>query len=213
MTRQQLNVSVRRPPNSSLGNQMNQPIYTVKVTLRDIRPAIWRRLEVPADIALFELHRVLQAALGWTDSHLHQFVHRGTYYGPPDREFGMPTVSERRTRLGDLLHRPKDRLIYEYDFGDSWEHDVVLEGISEAQPGMRYPRVIAGKRACPPEDVGGFPGYSEFLDAIRNPTHEEHERMLEWVGGQFDPEHFDVIAVNDRVPKRRASRRAAPNAR
>ena len=90
---------------------------------------------------------------------------------------------------------------------------MVLEGISEAQPGMRYPRVIAGKRACPPEDVGGFPGYSEFLDAIRNPTHEEHESMLEWVGGHFDPEHFDVIAVNDRVPKRRASRRAAPNAR
>lgn len=93
--------------------------------------------------------------MGWTDSHLHQFVPGGMYYGPPDREYGMPTVSERRTRLADLLERPKDRLIYEYDFGDSWEHEVVLEAIDEAQPDVRYPRVVAGKRACPPEDVVG----------------------------------------------------------
>jgi hypothetical protein len=128
---------------------MDQPIYTLKVSLRGLRPAIWRRVQVPADLSLFDVHRTLQAAMGWTDSHLHQFVHQGVYYGAPDREFGMPVVSERRTRLGDLLQHPKDRLIYEYDFGDSWEHDVVLELIAEAEPGARYPRVVAGKRACP----------------------------------------------------------------
>jgi hypothetical protein len=186
---------------------MDQPIYRIKVTLRGIRPAIWRRIEVPADDALFDLHRTLQAAMGWTDSHLHQFLHRGTYYGAPDREYGMPMASERRTRLVDLLQLPKDRLIYEYDFGDGWEHDVVLEAIDDAAPGARYPRVIAGKRACPPEDVGGVSGYAEFVHAITDPSHDEHAAMRDWVGGQFDPERFDVITANDRVPRRRASPR------
>lgn len=186
---------------------MTTPIYRLKVTLRGMRPAVWRRLEVPADLTLFELHRAIQGAMGWTDSHLHQFLHRGTYYGAPDREFGMPTVSERRTKLSDVLDQPTDRLTYEYDFGDSWEHDVVLEAITEAEPGARYSRVVAGKRACPPEDVGGYPGYSEFVAAVTDSSHEEHERMLEWAGGQFDPEHFDLLAANDRAPKKRASGR------
>lgn len=192
---------------SSYHIHMNQPIWKLKVTLRGIRPAVWRRLEVPAELSLFELHRVIQGAMGWSDSHLHQFIHRGTYYGAPDREFGLPTVSERRTRLTDLLERPKDRLAYEYDFGDSWEHDVVLEGIEATQPGARYPRVTAGKRACPPEDVGGCHGYAEFVAAISDPGHDEHQSMLTWAGGRFDPERFDLLAANDRVPKKRASAR------
>jgi hypothetical protein len=180
---------------------MKHPIHTVKVTLRDIRPPIWRRLEIPADMSLSALHRVLQAAMGWSDCHLHQFVHNGTYYGVPDREFGMRLVSERRTRLGDLLHRPQDRLSYEYDFGDNWTHELLLESITDAAAGVRYPRVVAGKRACPPEDVGGFPGYASFLDAIRDPAHEEHSTMIEWVGGDFDPEEFDLAAANGRLMK------------
>lgn len=195
----------------SLPGPRDQPIYRLKVTLRHIRPAIWRRIEAPADLSLFDLHRTLQGAMGWTDSHLHQVRHRGVYYGPPDREFGMPVVSERRTRLGDLLSRPRDRLVYEYDFGDGWEHDVVLEAIAQAQPGVRYPRVIAGKRACPPEDVGGPFGYEEFAAAITDPAHKEHAGMLEWVGGQFDPGHFDVVEANDRVPRKRDSA-ATPDA-
>ena len=190
-----------------LAVQMAQPVFRLKATLRNIRPAIWRRLEVPGDLSLFELHRVLQGAMGWSDSHLHQFIHRGTYYGAPDREYGTPTVSERRTRLADLLGRPKDRLVYEYDFGDSWEHDVVLEEIHDAQPGVRYPRVTAGKRACPPDDVGGYPGYVEFVAAITDPTHDEHDSMLTWIGGRFDPEQFDLLVANDRVPKKRTSAR------
>ena len=186
---------------------MTSRVYRLKVTLRGIRPAIWRRVEVPADLSLFDLHRVLQGAMGWTDSHLHQFVHRGTYYGAPDREFGMPMVSERRTRLHQLLERPRDRLNYEYDFGDSWDHEVVLESIDDTQAGVRYPRVVAGRRACPPEDVGGSPGYADFLEAVADPQHDEHESWLKWIGGRFDPEHFDVLAANDRIPKRRPSAR------
>lgn len=105
-----------------------------------------------------------------------------------------------------MVH-PRDRLTYEYDFGDSWEHEILLERVSEEQPDARYPRVIGGKRACPPEDVGGFPGYAEFRDVIGNPQHEEYATMLEWVGGPFDAEHFDVISANDRLPRRRAVRR------
>lgn len=186
---------------------MKQPIFSLKVKLRGVRPAIWRRIEVPADISLFVLHRTLQAAMGWSDSHLHQFIHRGTYYGVPDREFDFPIVSERRTQLSDLFEHPKDRLIYEYDFGDSWEHVVELEDIAVLEPQMRYPRVIGGKRACPPEDVGGYPGYAHFLKTIRDPDHDEHESMLEWVGGRFDSEHFDLKSANNRVPQKRASRR------
>ena len=181
-------------------------LYTLKVSLHGVRPPVWRRLEVPADLSLLELHRALQAAMGWTDSHLHQFVHDGLYYGAPDREFGTPMLSDRRTRVRDLLESPRDRLIYEYDFGDGWEHDVTLEQITEPRPGVRYPRVIAGKRACPPEDVGGSPGYAEFLAALRDPAHEEHDSMLQWVGGRFDPEYFDLVATNDRVPRRRPRR-------
>lgn len=134
---------------------MNRPVYTLKVTLRHIRPAIWRRLEVPANLTLFELHRALQGAMGWTDSHLHQFIHRGTYYGAPDRDFGMPVVSERRTLVQDLLARPKDRLVYEYDFGDSWEHDVILESVADAEPGVSYPTVIGGRRSTSSWRTGG----------------------------------------------------------
>jgi hypothetical protein len=129
---------------------MDSRIYRLRTTLRGLRPAVWRRIEVPSDLSLFELHRVIQGAMGWTDAHLHQFVHRGLYYGAPDREFGLPTISERRTRLHDLLQRPKDRLIYEYDFGDSWEHEVVLEAVEYPQAGVRYPRwSLVGARALP----------------------------------------------------------------
>lgn len=182
-------------------------IYILKVTLRGSRPAIWRRLEVPADLTLIDFHGVLQAAMGWTNSHMHQFIHAGVDYGVPDREFGAPMASERRTRLHDLVERPKDRLTYEYDFGDSWNHEIVLEAIEDSRPGVKYPRVIDGKRACPPEDVGGLPGYEEFVAALRDPGHEEHENMRAWAGGDFDSERFDLIAANDAIPKRRASRR------
>ena len=171
-------------------------VYRLKVTLRNIRPPIWRRIEVPRDISLYQLHRILQIVMGWTDSHLHQFQRGRTTYGTSDPEFGIQSVNERRTLLGEVLRKPKDRMVYEYDFGDSWEHDVVLEAIGEADPGVDYPTVLAGARACPPEDVGGFPGYYGFLEAVHDPRHPEHEEVLGWHDGPFDPEAFDLEAVN-----------------
>jgi hypothetical protein len=183
-------------------------ILQLKVTLKGVRPAIWRRVEVSTDATLLDVHGVLQAAMGWTDSHLHQFDHDGTRYGVPDREFGEDIVSERRARVGELLRAVGDRLVYEYDFGDGWEHVIVLEATVEGDPALKYPRVPAGKRACPPEDVGGPPGFDMFLAAVRDPKNREHKNMREWIGGEFDSEVFDVIAANDRVPKRRRVLRA-----
>ena len=182
--------------------------YRLKVTLRGSRPAIWRRVEVNPDVTLFRLHQVLQAVMGWTDSHLHQYRRGSTYYGQLDPEFGMRRENERRIHLGDVLHTPKDRMIYEYDFGDGWEHDVVLESTEVPIKGGPEVRVVAGKGACPPEDVGGLGGYYRFLEAIADPNSPEHKEMLEW-GGPFNPGAFDIDEVNEYFQKRRRTRRDA----
>ena len=171
-------------------------VFQLKVTLRGSRPPIWRRVLVPGDITLLQLHGVLQVLMGWTDSHLHQFEAGGVFYGAPDPEFGVERKNERKVRLNEVLRHPKDRMAYEYDFGDSWEHDVVLEKVVPREPKVRYPVVTGGKRACPPEDVGGVWGYEEFVEAVRDPHHPEHADMLEWCGEEFDPERFDVGAAN-----------------
>jgi hypothetical protein len=179
------------------------PIYQLKVTLLDTRPPVWRRLQVPATMRLSRLHRVLQVVMGWTESHLHQFLIDGQYYGEPDDEFGMPTVHERRVLLTQVVSTPRATFRYEYDFGDSWQHAVVVEQILDATPRQRYPVCLDGRRACPPEDVGGTEGYRAFLTAIKDPQHEEHTAMLEWVGGAFDPAAFDVVAVNRQLTQLR----------
>ena len=172
------------------------PLYRLKVTLRGIRPPIWRRFLVPSDIKLKRLQDCLQVIMGWTDSHLHQFECRGVRYGTTDREFGLARVSETRTALCEVLRCPKDRLVYEYDFGDDWLHDVILEAILPAGDGGRYPMIEAGKRACPPEDVGGTYGYEQLLEAVADPGHPEHAELVAWLGEDFDPEAFDVRAAN-----------------
>jgi hypothetical protein len=172
------------------------PLYRLKVTLRGCRPPIWRRFVVPSDIPLKRLHDAIQAVMGWTDNHLHQFEAGGILYGTSDPEFGVRRMSEKRTPLDRVLRRPKDRMRYEYDFGDSWEHDILLEAILPAEAGGIYPRVEAGRRACPPEDVGGVYGYADFLEALGDPSHPEHREVLEWVGGSFDPEAFTVRQAN-----------------
>ena len=172
------------------------PVYQLKVTLRGIRPPIWRRFLVPGDIPLKRLHDALQAVMGWTDSHLHQFKAHRLVYGTSDREFGIERVSERTTTLDQVLRQPKASLRYEYDFGDGWEHDVVLETVLAAEPEGRYPWILAGARARPPEDVGGSYGYAGFLEILANPGHPEFAESLEWAGGAFDPAAFDVGEAN-----------------
>ena len=169
-------------------------IYQLKITLRFIRPPVWRRVQVPSGITLAKLHRIIQVAMGWYDSHLHQFIVGRTYYGVPslDEFSELELKNERKALLSQVLSKPKQKMVYEYDFGDGWEHSLVLERVLEPEPGVRYPRCIGGARACPPEDCGGAGGYENFLAAIRDPGHEEHDEYLEWIGGEFDPEEFDL---------------------
>ncbi len=172
------------------------PIHQIKLTLRHVSPSVWRRVEVPADIKLGKLHRVLQAVMGWTDSHLHAFRIGRDVYGIPDRDYpDDETVNERNVRL-DQIAGEGDKLIYEYDFGDGWVHELKIEKTIPADPAVRSPRCIGGARACPPEDCGGPPGYEHLLEVLRDPKHEEHEDMREWIGRDFDPEEFDLEAVN-----------------
>jgi hypothetical protein len=174
-------------------------IYQVKVTLSGVKPPVWRRLLVPSTVSLKKLHQILQIALGWTDSHLHEFEASGQTYGIPHSEYPNTTKNEARVVLNQVLVKARDSLTYEYDFGDGWEHKVVLEKILPSAPGARLPSCIGGARACPPEDCGGIGGYEEFLEAISDPFHAEHDEMLEWIGGDFDPNWFEQEEVNDEL--------------
>jgi hypothetical protein len=178
--------------------QANTSILQLKVVLCGTRPPIWRRVLVPGNVTLDRFHHILQAVMGWTDSHLHEFRTGEGRYGTPDPDWDEDNevLPERQVRLGQLLQHPKDRLIYEYDFGDDWRHNILLEAILPQSKGMKYPYVLAGKRACPPEDVGGIWGYVDFLEIIRDPKHPEHEDTLAWCGGSFDSEAFDAAAIN-----------------
>lgn len=181
-------------------------IYQLKVTLRGTRPPIWRRVRVAGDVTLYRLNDILQTVMGWTGGHLHQFCVGNTFYGTPDLEFGLEMRNEKKVRLSEVLQRPKERMVYEYDFGDGWEHDVVLEAVTATVPGERYPVVVAGKRRCPPEDVGGVVGFYDFLETMADPKHPEHKNMREWWGGIFDAKAFDIQDVNAALWGRRVWR-------
>lgn len=183
---------------------MGKTVYQLKATILDIKPPVWRRVVVPADISLSRLHDVLQAAFGWWDYHLHEFEIAGARYGIDDGESWEPPKDERRTRL-NIVAEQGSSFIYVYDFGDYWRHRIVVEKVFTATPGGRYPACVGGRRACPPEDCGGTWGYAEFLEAIRDPDHEEHESMLEWVGGHFDPEAFDPSGFDRLVNPRHST--------
>ncbi len=174
-------------------------VFQLKVTLRYSKPPIWRRIQVRSDVTLHQLHRIIQIAMGWTNSHMHQFIAFGEFYGEPEPEFDFDVKDERRVRLNQIVTQPKDAFIYEYDFGDGWEHEIVLEKILEPEQKASYPRCIKGKRNCPPEDVGGVWGYEGFLEAIGDADHPEHEEYVEWIGGSFDPEAFDLEEVNEEL--------------
>ncbi|KQC15680.1 MAG: hypothetical protein APR56_13000 [Methanosaeta sp. SDB] len=176
-------------------------VYQLKVTLKGISPPIWRRFQVTDDITLPKFHRVLQAIMGWEDYHLHVFDIGGVSYSMPYYpgevdldEMGM--TSEKRVKLSKLALAEKSRFLYEYDLGDSWIHEILVEKILPPDPEVKYPICIAGERSAPPEDCGGVWDYEEFVEAISNPDHPEHEEYLDWVGGNFDPEKFDLEAIN-----------------
>ena len=186
-----------------MGTKPPRSIFQLKVTLEESKPPIWRRILVPGDINLARFHDVLQIVMGWTNSHLHQFFSGGAMYGIPDDEFGgdygFEMKDDSKYKLSQLLEKEKDSLQYEYDFGDAWGHKIILEKILPHDSSLKLPSCIKGKRACPPEDCGGMWGYQDLLEVIRDTSHPEHEDMLEWLGGDFDPEYFDVDEVNERL--------------
>jgi hypothetical protein len=178
-----------------------QTVYQFKISLRGIKPLIWRRIET-LDVTLAKFHEAIQTAMGWTNSHLHAFeVGRVRYTDPRMLDDVFPDPFEKSygtMKISDLIkkHGPKLRLIYMYDFGDGWEHDVLLEKTTTRQPAKCYPRCLSGKRNCPPEDVGGIYGYEHFLDALGKPDDEEHDDFVEWAG-EFDAEAFDLDDTNE----------------
>lgn len=171
-----------------------EPVYQLKVTLKGSKPPIWRRVQVLGNVSLNTLHRIIQVVMGWEDYHLHQFISQGTYYGPRIPELEMK--DEGAVKVSEIAPAEKAKFIYEYDFGDSWEHDVLVEKILSAEAGTHYPVCLTGKRACPPEDCGGIWGYYDLLETIQDPKDPEHADMLDWLGEGFDPEAFDLDVIN-----------------
>jgi hypothetical protein len=186
------------------------PIYQLKVTLTRSRPPIWRRILIASDADLGLFHYILQDVMGWTDSHLHQFIAGGVMYSTPYDEFadeiGMEIRDESKYKLSQVLKKEKASLTYEYDFGDSWEHKIVLEKILPHDDSIQTPSCIKGKRACPPEDCGGVWGYENLITIIQDPKHPEYEEMREWLAEDFDPEHFDLDEINEALAAYRKPR-------
>lgn len=166
-----------------------ESVYELEVALSGIKPKIFRRFSVPGTITLSQLSRAIQSAMGWHGGHLYEFVVGGQSYGDPTPD--IPMKDAKRTRLQRLIDQPRVTFRYIYDFGDDWQHKVTVRKIRPMQPGETVPNLIDGSRACPPEDVGGIWGYEDFLRVLTDPTDPEYESMLEWIGGPWDPEHFD----------------------
>ncbi len=168
-------------------------IAQLKITLDDVKPAVLRRIEVPLTIRLDRLHEALQAAMGWTNSHLYEIRIKDIGWGIPDSDWSDGPLDARKARLIDALEDSGAKTIrYLYDFGDGWEHTVKIERITAAIPGFLYPHLIDAQGRCPPEDVGGPWGYAECLEAIADPKHERHAECIEWIGEDFDPNLIDT---------------------
>lgn len=183
----------------AVGSTAMRKVLRLRVELLDIRPAIWRVVEVPAALTLGRLHSVLQVLMGWHDCHLWAFEAKGRRFKTPDQEWddpARPSLSPDEATLGELLTREGETLRYNYDFGDNWRIGVAVETIGEPEPGVRYPRCVAGERAGPPEDCGGLPGYEGLLKARKNPKTKAAKELLAWAGPGWDPGAFDLATVN-----------------
>lgn len=192
---------------------MSGKVYQLKITIKDIKPPIWRRLLVQENITFYKFHKIIQAAFGWQDYHLFNF-HFGDaviclpdpYYGPDEMYGpGVEELNAKRNKIDDWLDERKE-FVYTYDFGDNWNHQIIVEDKIEADKGVKYPVCTAGERHRPPEDVGGIPGYADFLQTIADPNNPESEDMLVWAekdtgGRKFDPEYFYLNEINRALTK------------
>jgi Plasmid pRiA4b ORF-3-like protein len=174
-------------------------VHQFLVVLAQTDPLVWRRIQVPDGYSFWDLHVAIQDAMGWRDYHLHEFavVHPDTErlqrIGMPDAEDmdERPLLTDWDVPIAEYFRDGGPPVRYAYDFGDDWQHVVAYEGVSPQEPFITYPRCIGGARACPPEDCGGVRGSAEFLNAVADPKHPEHDQLLRWAGGQFDPAAFD----------------------
>lgn len=185
-----------------------------KISLKGIRPPVWRRIMVPESYSFWDLHVAIQDAMGWSDCHLHEFTMTNPkngfleHIGIPDDDnfFGEEILPGWKKKIRNYFTQDNLKAEYVYDFGDEWRHRVLLEGIFPAEPDVKYPVCVKGKRNCPPEDCGGVWGYADFLEKIQGPENSERKELLEWVGGEFDPEHFDPKEVVFSDPAERFKR-------
>jgi hypothetical protein len=194
---------------------MYDRVYQFKITLKGIKPPVWRRIQVPGVYSFWDLHVAIQDSMGWMDCHLHEFEMENSSTGGKEH-IGIPLEDdfddEReilpgwKIKIGNYFTAGRTRAKYRYDFGDDWRHEVVLEKIEPRAEGASYPICIDGKRACPPEDCGGPHGYENFLEIIMDPANEQYGDMLAWVGGEFDPERFDPQNIRFDDPAKRLKR-------
>ena len=178
-----------------------QEVYAIKVTLLGTSPPVWRRILVPRDITLRQLHRTLQTVMGWTNSHLHQFVLPRQKFSDAIYRVGTKVVNENRTELGELMGTVGARLLYEYDFGDGWQHELVLEEVLLGDESFQQ-MCVAGKQCCPPEDCGGPQGFAELLNALGDANHPGHDEACEWLG-DYVSESFSSDDINRRLRRRK----------
>jgi hypothetical protein len=177
---------------------MIEPIARIRVTLRGTRPEIWRRLDVPLSITLLSFHHIIQIAMGWKDSHAFMFEHDGKRYGIPDPNTATiepQMVHAKAAQLSTLLKRSHERLLYIYDFGDNWRHDIIIEECCDGEADVGYPALVDGAGRCPPEDVGGTSGFEAFLEAMLEPDHPEHGRLMAWHGKPYNPNDINERRV------------------
>lgn len=183
-------------------------MFQIEISLIDSEPKIWRKISIPSDLLLSDFHKVIQTTMGWTNSHLHQFIKDENFYAEkhPDAdmwdEMGSIDYKKEKIRVSDLLKAEKDTMIYEYDFGDGWEHKIVLEKISSVENRKKQPYCLDGKMNCPPEDCGGIWGYKEMLEVLKQPKNEGYEELIEWLGDEFDPKYFNKTEVNKLLKKK-----------
>lgn len=187
--------------------------FQIRIDLARYRPKIWRRLLIRSDLPLYDFHLAIQIAMGWDNSHLHQFIKEKKFYS--ERLKDDWTWDDRHNIdydgmiISDLLLKEKDKIEYEYDFGDGWVHEIKLEKILPSDDTMKSPVCTDGALASPPEDCGGIWGYAQMLEIMKDPGHEQYEETLEWIGETFNPEFFDIITANKLLAKHLKYKRAA----
>lgn len=194
---------------------MSEPVVRIRIELEGTDPLVWRELDVPLSTTLAAMHDIIQVVMGWWDYHLYEFEIADKIYGvpsPDDELYERKVYQARALRLGTVLERGVREFLYVYDFGDNWQHRITVGEVRQGDAGVEYPRFIAGARRAPPEDVGGISGFEEFLEAVSDPEHEDHERMLEWYGKRFDPEDIDErrlhMIIEDFAARRRGPLRS-----